>query len=74
MIICSCYDDETCIERVKSIQYFHQHDRGWDDIGYHFLVGENGKIYEGRGWDRQGAHSPGWNNDAYGRNSYLLFQ
>jgi N-acetylmuramoyl-L-alanine amidase len=43
------------------------------DIGYHFLVGENGKVYEGRGWDRQGAHSPGWNNDAYGNNFYPLF-
>jgi N-acetylmuramoyl-L-alanine amidase len=74
MIICSCYDDETCIERVRAIQYFHQHDRGWVDIGYHFLVGENGKVYEGRGWDRQGAHSPGWNNDAYGINYYLLFR
>ncbi|CAF1614748.1 unnamed protein product [Rotaria magnacalcarata] len=31
-----------------------------------FLVGENGKVYEGRGWNRQAAHSPGWNDDAFG--------
>ncbi|CAF1141935.1 unnamed protein product [Rotaria sp. Silwood1] len=62
----SCYDDESCIERVKEIQIFHQNSQGWVDIGYHFLVGENGKVYEGREWDRQAAHSPGWNNDAYG--------
>ncbi|CAF3003533.1 unnamed protein product [Rotaria socialis] len=61
----SCYDDESCVERVKEIQIFHQHNQSWVDIGYHFLVGENGKVYEGRGWDRQAAHSPGWNNDAY---------
>ena len=67
VIICSCYDDQTCIQRVRSIQNFHIDDRGWADIGYHFLVGENGKVYEGRGWDRQGAHSPGFNNDAYGK-------
>ncbi|CAF0949690.1 unnamed protein product [Adineta ricciae] len=62
----NCYDDVSCIERVKWIQDFHQKDRGWVDIGYHFLVGENGKVYEGRGWNRQGAHAPGWNNDAFG--------
>ncbi|CAF4139391.1 unnamed protein product, partial [Rotaria sordida] len=62
----SCYDDESCIERVREIQIFHQNSQDWVDIGYHFLVGENGKVYEGRGWDRQAAYSPGWNNDAYG--------
>ena len=66
LILSSCYDDATCIDRVKSIQRSHQIGNGWDDIGYHFLVGENGKVYEGRGWDRQGAHSPGWNSDAFG--------
>ncbi|CAF1603966.1 unnamed protein product [Rotaria magnacalcarata] len=62
----SCYDDDSCIERVKDIQSFHQTSQGWDDIGFHFLVGENGKVYEGRGWNRQAAHSTGWNNGAYG--------
>ncbi len=73
MIIYSCYDDETCASYVRGIQNFHIDDRGWADIGYHFLVGENGKVYEGRGWDRQGAHSPGFNNDGYGRHIYLSF-
>ncbi|CAF4574071.1 unnamed protein product, partial [Rotaria sp. Silwood2] len=62
----NCYDDVSCIQRVQAIQDLHQIDRGWVDIGYHFLVGENGKVYEGRGWDRQGAHAPEWNDDAYG--------
>ncbi|CAF1567969.1 unnamed protein product, partial [Didymodactylos carnosus] len=61
----NCYDDESCQKRVQDIQDMHQITNGWDDIGYHFLVGENGKVYEGRGWSRQGAHSPGWNNDAF---------
>lgn len=65
-IICSCYDDTSCIERVQAIQHLHQVGNKWDDIGYHFLVGENGKVYEGRGWNRQAAHSPGWNSDSYG--------
>ena len=35
---------------------------GWDDIGYSFLVGDDGNIYEARGWDRVGAHTLGWND------------
>ncbi|CAF1588110.1 unnamed protein product [Rotaria sp. Silwood1] len=61
----NCYDDDECIQRVQAIQDLHQNSQEWVDIGYHFLVGENGKVYEGRGWNRQAAHSPGWNNDAY---------
>ena len=35
---------------------------GWDDIGYNFIIGGDGRAYEGRGWDRVGAHTLGWNN------------
>ena len=42
------------------------HGSGWADIGYNFLVGEDGNAYEGRGWDRVGAHSPNYNSVAYG--------
>ncbi len=34
----------------------------WSDIGYSFLVGGDGKVYEGRGWTRQGAHTYGYNS------------
>ncbi|CAF4837573.1 unnamed protein product, partial [Rotaria sp. Silwood1] len=60
-----CYADDECIQRVQAIQDLHQNGQGWVDIGYHFLVGENGKVYEGKGWNCQAAHSSGWNNDAY---------
>lgn len=33
--------------------------KNWDDIGYNFLVGGDGEVYEGRGWDKQGAHTKG---------------
>lgn len=36
--------------------------RGWDDIGYNFLVGGDGNAYEGRGWNKQGAHTKGFND------------
>ncbi|MEV4966646.1 peptidoglycan-binding protein [Streptomyces sp. NPDC024062] len=33
----------------------------WAGIGYNFVVSQAGQIFEGRGWDRQGAHCPGHN-------------
>jgi len=63
----SCYNDNDCKLRVQSIQRSHQTANGWADIGYHFLVGENGKVYEGRGWNREAAHSPGFNTGSFGK-------
>ena len=39
---------------------------GWSDIGYNFLVGEDGNAYEGRGWDRVGAHASSYNSVSLG--------
>ena len=39
---------------------------GWDDIGYSFLIGGDGNVYEGRGWKVQGAHTLSFNTVAYG--------
>lgn len=38
--------------------------KGFDDIGYNFLVGADGNAYVGRGWDKMGAHTKGFNNDS----------
>ncbi|KAJ8923562.1 hypothetical protein NQ315_010141 [Exocentrus adspersus] len=40
--------------------------RGWDDIGYNFLIGGDGNVYEGRGWGIQGAHAPKYNSRSMG--------
>ena len=37
---------------------------GWDDIGYNFLIGQDGRVYEARGWNREGAHTKHWNKVA----------
>ena len=39
---------------------------GWSDIGYSFLVGGDGNVYEGRGFNIQGAHTSGYNSVGYG--------
>lgn len=35
------------------MQTFHIESRGWGDIAYNFLVGGDGSIYVGRGWDTE---------------------
>jgi hypothetical protein len=46
----------------KQIQAFHQNVRGWTDVGYAYLIDYEGVIYEGRGYEVWGAHSPGKNH------------
>ncbi|KAM9843336.1 peptidoglycan recognition protein 6 [Aulostomus maculatus] len=61
-----CLTFEQCSEDMRSMQRFHQDDRGWDDIGYSFVAGSDGYIYEGRGWHWRGAHTLGHNSKGYG--------
>uniref|UniRef100_A0A668AS59 Peptidoglycan recognition protein 6 n=1 Tax=Myripristis murdjan TaxID=586833 RepID=A0A668AS59_9TELE len=61
-----CLTFEQCAADMRSMQRFHQEDRGWDDIGYSFVAGSDGYIYEGRGWHWQGAHTYGHNSRGYG--------
>lgn len=42
---------------VRTIQRLHQRDRGWADVGYHFLIDRAGRVVEGRPLDVQGAHA-----------------
>ncbi|XP_018788908.1 PREDICTED: peptidoglycan-recognition protein LC-like isoform X4 [Bactrocera latifrons] len=60
----SCETKLQCDARVQSVQAFHIHSNGWGDIGYNFLVGGDGLVYEGRGWYNQGAHTLGYNKDS----------
>lgn len=48
------------------MQTYHMESQNWDDIGYNFLVGGDGDVYEGRGWDKQGAHTKGFNAGSIG--------
>jgi len=57
---------EDTAQWVRGIQAYHQDGRGWNDIGYNFLIDREGRIFEGRGWDVVGAHCTGWNTRAYG--------
>lgn len=50
-------------EIMRWIYYYHAITRWWWDIGYQYLVGKDGKIYEWRaGWDYVVAAHTLWNN------------
>lgn len=51
---------------VSSIQTYHMTQRGFDDIGYNFIIGGDGSVFEGRGWGVMGAHAKGSNRDSLG--------
>lgn len=53
-------------EAVRSIERHHVQVNGWMGIGYNFLGSQAGNVFEGRGWDRAGAHAPGHNSDSMG--------
>ncbi|XP_028647110.1 peptidoglycan recognition protein 6 [Erpetoichthys calabaricus] len=61
-----CTTFEQCAADMRSMQRFHQNDRQWDDIGYSFVAGSDGYLYEGRGWFWVGAHTKGHNSLGYG--------
>ncbi|MFN2188223.1 MAG: N-acetylmuramoyl-L-alanine amidase, partial [Candidatus Promineifilaceae bacterium] len=53
---------------VRAIWYFHTFSRGWGDIGYNYLVDQNGVLYEGHlgGDDVVGTHAAGANAGSLG--------
>jgi hypothetical protein len=63
---CSADDLEEGKTQVYWIQDFHQNGRGWNDIGYHFLVDRAGNIYQGRPETVIGAHVGGANTGNIG--------
>lgn len=62
----ACSTEAACAQQMRNIQNFHMNSNGWADIGYNFCIGGDGAAYTGRGWDRQGAHAPNFNNQSIG--------
>ena len=52
--------------KVAEIRRWHMSDRGWRDIGYHFLIDRNGAVATGRPLDQVGAHVVGRNTGTVG--------
>lgn len=50
-------------DEIRKIQRYHQNDKGWADIGYHYVVDRSGAIWQGRKLRYQGAHARGSANE-----------
>ncbi len=57
-------------QAVRSIESDHSEPppkgNGWNGIGYNHLVFPSGRVYEGRGWRRVGAHTEDHNSKSVG--------
>ena len=51
-----------CKAQIQQIQREHMGNRGYGDIGYHYLIDPAGRVWEGRELKWQGAHASGTNN------------
>jgi N-acetylmuramoyl-L-alanine amidase len=62
----SWYADKSATEVVNEIRRWHTQERGWSDIGYHYVIHRDGTIAQGRDVSRSGAHTRGKNKESIG--------
>lgn len=54
-------------DQVKEVEKWHTTPpRNWQSIGYHFVVGRNGEVAQGRPVEKSGAHAKGYNKSSIG--------
>ncbi|XP_052387886.1 peptidoglycan-recognition protein SC2-like [Carassius gibelio] len=61
-----CAQPRESVSQLAHIQHMHVQERGFDDIGYNFLISGDGTVYEGRGWGIVGAHAKEHNLNSVG--------
>jgi N-acetylmuramoyl-L-alanine amidase len=64
IVHCSATADDLDVD-AYTIRKWHL-DRGWNDIGYHYVIRRDGTIEEGRPEGVPGAHTKGFNHDSIG--------
>ncbi|KAH8275980.1 hypothetical protein KR018_000488, partial [Drosophila ironensis] len=57
-----CSDDAGCALAMRNLQHYQMSRQQFSDIGYHYLIGGNGRVYEGRSANQRGAFA-GANNE-----------
>ena len=67
LIVVHCADTTAAMDiGAEEIRKWHTEERGWSDIGYHYVIRRNGKIEDGRDLDQIGAHVKGFNKNSIG--------
>ncbi|XP_017136658.1 peptidoglycan-recognition protein LC isoform X1 [Drosophila miranda] len=57
----NCSTQAQCVLRVRLRQTFDIESLQEDDIAFNFVIGGDGNVYVGRGWNQVGAHMSGYN-------------
>lgn len=66
-IIIHCADTpEGRDDKAADIKRWHTQERGWSDIGYHYVIDLDGTIEPGRPLETAGAHCTGHNANSIG--------
>ena len=66
-IIVHCSDSNIkSHDNIETIRKWHVDERGWSDIGYHYVITQDGVVHEGRPLSRRGAHARGHNVGSIG--------
>ena len=65
IVHCSATPDKGDLIGVKQIREWHL-ERGWSDVGYHFVIRRSGIVEPGRAENLVGAHTRGENADSLG--------
>ena len=66
-IVIHCADTPADMDiGVETIRKWHVEERGWDDVGYHYIIKRDGKIEPGRDVKVQAAHARAVNSKSVG--------
>lgn len=60
------WEGKSAQQKTAEVRRWHVEDRGWSDIGYHYLIDRDGTVTEGRPLERTGAHAKGHNTGSVG--------
>uniref|UniRef100_A0A1I8Q9Z5 Peptidoglycan-recognition protein n=1 Tax=Stomoxys calcitrans TaxID=35570 RepID=A0A1I8Q9Z5_STOCA len=61
-----CTNFLQCADILQNMQHHHLTTLDLNDIGYNFLIGNDGIVYEGTGWYIKGAFTHGYNENGIG--------
>lgn len=53
-------------QSAETIRQYHKAHNGWHDIGYHYVIEEDGRLMPGRAEEVIGAHVGGFNDHSLG--------
>lgn len=66
-IIVHCSDSDIAShDNIETIRSWHVQERGFNDVGYHYVITKDGIIHVGRPLDQIGAHCKGKNRNSIG--------